>query len=151
MPTFFTRHPELVSGPISPMARGASEMSQRCGLLTYETTGPSPRWALKQVQGDDLGRICARRFSYIAAARYRGGMLHLIRPVRLALPLLRQAQDEQVLWRRTTPVYAKRPRVTLGDAKRRKVPRGVFVSLYPVMSVNLGASRQHRSRPIWGA
>ncbi|HUD30136.1 MAG TPA: cobaltochelatase subunit CobN [Novosphingobium sp.] len=49
-----TRHPELVSGPISPPDADVGITKGPIGLLP-EASAPAARWTLKQVQGDGVG------------------------------------------------------------------------------------------------
>ena len=48
------RHPELVSGSISPDARGIGAGANRAVGFSYARSGVAARWMLKQVQQDGL-------------------------------------------------------------------------------------------------
>ena len=50
-----TRHAELVSAPIGPLAQLPAKKIQRRGHRAILPFGRVEKWALKQVQGDGLG------------------------------------------------------------------------------------------------
>ena len=57
---FPTRHPELVSGPISPPGAelwAYTQPNRKVALLRRHTPAHSARWALKRVQGDEWGLV----------------------------------------------------------------------------------------------
>ena len=56
-----SRHPELVSGPISPLKPKLRLASNPRGCVPLERPALKARWVLKQVQHDDegeIGRLC---------------------------------------------------------------------------------------------
>jgi hypothetical protein len=58
-PYLLTRHPELVSGPMSPPDAGPSGHTQPNRSVSLLPHAPAhvARWALKQVQGDEFGLV----------------------------------------------------------------------------------------------
>src|SRR5688500_13771427 len=66
-PSYPTRHPELVSGPIPPATRSAERAWGR-GFRFTDGTEQAARWALKQVQGDEKGGSSRSWFACFADA-----------------------------------------------------------------------------------
>ena len=55
----FFRHPELVSGSISPPAQLARKRNGREAALLCDGSELEAQWTLKQVQGDEFCGFCA--------------------------------------------------------------------------------------------
>ena len=53
---YFLRHPELVSGYISPRRPKLCGAARPHGLVAFLRSGQTARWTLKQVQGDEKWR-----------------------------------------------------------------------------------------------
>ncbi len=53
----FNRHPELVSGSIEVPVRWPLDNANRAVGSFHAPKGPTAKWTLKQVQGDEFGSI----------------------------------------------------------------------------------------------